>query len=48
MISTDFDAASFRHFFYFSGITWLLSACATNPVCGDSDFVLMSEEQLRL
>jgi predicted Zn-dependent protease len=27
------------------GIGWLLSACATNPVTGGSDFVLMSEEQ---
>ena len=28
-----------------SGIAWLLSACATNPVTGGSDFVLMSEDQ---
>lgn len=26
-------------------IGWLISACATNPVTGGSDFVLMSEEQ---
>jgi len=25
--------------------SWLLSACATNPVTGSSDFVLMSEDQ---
>ncbi|MEN8204669.1 MAG: M48 family metalloprotease [Pseudomonadota bacterium] len=28
-----------------TGIAWLLSACATNPVTGGSDFVLMSEDQ---
>ena len=27
------------------GTGWLVSACATNPVTGGSDFVLMSEEQ---
>ena len=25
--------------------TWLLAGCATNPVSGESDFVLMSEQQ---
>jgi predicted Zn-dependent protease len=27
------------------GISWLITGCATNPVTGSSDFVLMSEEQ---
>jgi predicted Zn-dependent protease len=31
--------------FVLASIAWLLSACATNPVTGDSDFVLMSEDQ---
>jgi predicted Zn-dependent protease len=31
--------------FVLTGIAWLLSACATNPVTGGSDFVLMSEDQ---
>jgi predicted Zn-dependent protease len=31
--------------FVLASIAWLLSACATNPVTGGSDFVLMSEDQ---
>lgn len=31
--------------FALAGITGLITACATNPVTGGSDFVLMSEEQ---
>ena len=27
------------------GISWLITGCATNPVTGSSDFVLMSEQQ---
>ena len=31
--------------FVLASLAWLLSACATNPVTGGSDFVLMSEDQ---
>ena len=31
--------------FVLASLSWLLSACATNPVTGGSDFVLMSEDQ---
>jgi predicted Zn-dependent protease len=34
-----------RHGMWLLALAWLLVGCATNPVSGESDFVLMSEQQ---
>ena len=34
-----------RHWLHVLPVAWLLAGCATNPVTGESDYVLMSEQQ---